>query len=117
MDAIAAGGDAIPILLERLRATEMKRRELTALLERTREAARVPAWREVERRLRRSLSDWRSMFTGDVERARQGFRRLLTVPIRFEPFTDERGYRALRFSGKWGADAVFGAECRVLDPR
>ena len=106
-DAIAAGGDAMPILLERLQATETKRRELVALLERSRDAARVPAWREVERRLRRSLADWRALFTGDVARAREGFRQLLTTPIRFAPFT-ERGYRAIRFSGTWGAESVFG---------
>jgi hypothetical protein len=47
------------------------------------------------------------MFTGDVVQARQGFRQLLSGPILFTPFI-ERGYRAIRFEGRMGLDAVFG---------
>jgi site-specific DNA recombinase len=49
-DAVAAGAD-VPVLVERLRTTERRRRELTAALEsqRTRQA---PAWAEIEKRVR-----------------------------------------------------------------
>jgi hypothetical protein len=54
-----------------------------------------------------SLKDWRSLLTGDVAQARQGFRQLLTTPIRFTPFV-ERGFRAIRFEGRLDLAAVFG---------
>ena len=75
-DAVAAGAD-VPVLVERLRATERRRGELIASLE-ARQPRRQPAWREIERRVRKSLTDWRSLLTGDVAQARQGFRQLLT---------------------------------------
>jgi hypothetical protein len=40
---------------------------------------------------------------------REGFRELLTAPIRLAPFVD-RGYRAIRIEGQIGLEAVFGAE-------
>ena len=102
-DAVAAGAD-VPVLVERLRATERRRSELIASLE-----ARQPAWREIERRVRKSLTDWRSLLTGDVAQTRQGFRQLLTAPIQFTPFV-ERGRRGLRFEGRVGLEAVLGGE-------
>ena len=53
------------------------------------------------------LKDWRSLFTGDVAQARQGFRELLTTPIRFTPFVHQ-GMLAVRFEGRGGLEAVFG---------
>jgi hypothetical protein len=58
--------------------------------------------------VRFSLADWRSLLTGDVARAREAFRQLLTTPIRFTPFVDKKGFHALRFEGRVGLDAVFG---------
>ena len=106
-DALAAGAD-VPVLVERLRATERRRSELIASLE-ARHPRRQPAWREIERRVRQSLTDWRSLLTGDVAQARQGFRQLLTAPIQFTPFV-ERGRRGLRFEGRVGLEAVLGGE-------
>jgi len=107
-EAVATGG-AIPILVERLRTTEVKRRELVAQLERARKPRQpAPAWRDIERRMRGALTDWRSRFTGDVARARQGFRQLLTTPIVFTPFVDQRGFQAIRFEGRVELEAVFG---------
>jgi hypothetical protein len=98
-----------PALVARLRATEARRRELRAQLERLRTPLSRPAWRELEQRMRQRLTDWRSLLTGDdVVQARQGFRQLLAAPIQFTPFVDERGYRAIRFEGRWGLEAVFG---------
>jgi len=56
-DAIAAGAD-VPVIVERLRTTEAKRRELVAQLEKARETRQAPPWREIERRVRQSLADW-----------------------------------------------------------
>ena len=41
--------------------------------------------------------------------AREAFRELLSGPIEFTPSV-ERGYRAIRFDGKIGLEAVFGGE-------
>lgn len=38
---------------------------------------------------------------------RTAFRELLTGPIRFESFV-ERSYRAIRFQGRIGLEAIFG---------
>src|SRR5258708_4479956 len=87
-EAIATSGDRTPVLVERLRTTEAKRRALTAQLDRvsTKGSAR-PAWRDIERRLRARLKDWRTVPTGDdVANTRQGIRELLTTAIRFTPF-------------------------------
>jgi len=114
-EAIATGG-AIPILVERLRTTEVKRRELVAELERPRKPSSARAWRDIERRMRKGFTDWRSLLSGDVAHARQGFRQLLTSPIVFTPFV-ERGYRAIRFEGRLGLDAVFsGMVTKLASP-
>ena len=65
-----------------------------------------PQWRDFERELRRCLADWRSTLTGDVAKAREGVRKLLTGPIVFTPTVD-RGYRAIRFEGRIGLEAIF----------
>jgi site-specific DNA recombinase len=108
-EAIATGAGTVPVLVERLRTTEMKRREVVGQLEQAHTAARPPSWREIERRIRGSLRDWRSLLIGDVSQARQGFRELLTTPIRFTPCV-ERGFRAIRFEGRLGLAAVFGGQ-------
>ncbi len=106
-EAVATSEESIPLLVERLRTTDVRRREIVAQLERACGTAPGPAWREIESRIRRSLTDLRSLLTGDVAEARQGFRRLLTTPIRFTPVV-ERGYRAVRFEGRFGRAALFG---------
>ena len=106
-DAIAGGAD-VPLLVDRLQATERRRRDLIASLE-ARQGRRQPVWRDIERRVRHSLTDWRSLLTGDVAQARKGFRQLLTGPIMFTPFV-ERGRRGLRFEGRVGLEAVLGGE-------
>ena len=60
--------------------------------------------------MRRNVSEWRSRLTGDIGEARQAFRELLTTPIRFTPFV-ERGYRGIRFEGRWGSE---GLRSRIL---
>jgi hypothetical protein len=107
-EAIAAGAD-VPVLVARLRATETKRRELQAAVEGARRTTPQPAWRDIERRIRQSLTDWRSLLSGDVAQARQGFRQLLTTPILFTPFV-ARGRRGIRFEGRIGLAAVLGGE-------
>ena len=104
-EAVAAGAD-VPVLVERLRGTERRRQELNQALNAsvTRQA---PAWNEIERRVRKNLGNWRSLITGDVAQARQGFRRLLTTPILFTPFV-KNGRRGIRFEGRIGQDALFG---------
>lgn len=109
VDAVATGGEAIPAIMTRLRAIEAKRRDVLAELERTPTSAPRPAWTDVEAQIRRRLMDWKSVLTGDIARARQALRELLTTPIKFTP-TTERGYRAIRFEGRWGLHAIFGGE-------
>ena len=100
----------VPVLAERLQATERRRCELKAGLE-ARQHQRRPAWRDLERRMRRSLSDWRSLLSGDVAYARQGFRELLSSPIRFTPFVED-GRRGLRFEGRVGLEDSKGERWR-----
>ncbi len=113
-DAVASGADA-PVLIARLRETERQRRELVAQMQAT-TRPRV-AWREIERRAQRRLADWRSLFSGGVADAREGFRQLLSAPILFTPFV-EKGYRAIRFELRIG-DNLFGSELvtNVASPR
>jgi hypothetical protein len=106
-EAIAAGADA-PVLIERLRVTEARRREIAALIE-AQQTRHAPAWREIECRVRQSVTDWRSLLTGDVGEARQGFRQLLRAPILFTPYV-EHGRRGIRFEGRIGLDAIIGGD-------
>jgi hypothetical protein len=102
-EAIAAGAD-MPVVIARLRDTERRRAELSVL-----ETCKQPHWHDIERELRQSLVHWRSTLLGDVSQAREAFRRLLNGPIVFTPIVD-RGYRAIRFEGRIGLKAIFGAE-------
>jgi hypothetical protein len=68
-EALATGTQQVPILVERLRATEAKRRQLLTQLEQCRRTSQRPAWHDIEKRIRRSLTDCRSTLTGDVARA------------------------------------------------
>jgi hypothetical protein len=78
----------------------------------------APTWREIERRVRQSLADWRALLANDVEQVRQGFRQLLTTPIVFTPF-DEGGRHGIRFEGRIGLEAVLGGEVvtKLASPR
>ena len=106
-DAIATGAGTITALVERLRTTDERRREVAALIEQARRPVPQVSWRDVERRMRQNLKDWRSRLCADVTKAREAFRTLVTSPIVFTPCI-VRGYRALRFEGRWSSDAVFG---------
>ncbi len=106
-DAIAAGAEA-PALVARLKATETRRRELVAALDEAPQAC-SPPWSEIERRMHKSLRDWRSLLQGDVPEIRQAFRELLRSPIYFTPFV-ENGRRGIRFEGRLGLDAILGGE-------
>lgn len=108
-DAIAAGGH-FPALLRRLEETERRRLDLTSRLQMSAAPGTLPAWRDVERRVRESLIDWRSTLLGDdVAGARQAFRQLLTTPIVCTPFV-QGSRRTLTFEGKVGLEAVFGGD-------
>jgi len=67
-------------------------------------AQRTPA--ETRKQILR-VQVWRSLLTGDVAQARDGFRQLLSTPILCTPFV-KNGRRGLRFEGRIGADALFG---------
>ena len=105
-DAVANGG-RLPVLMAKLEATERRRLELAALLDPRTTAAQPPSWREIERRVRQSLTDWRAMLLGDVAHARDAFRKLLAGAICFTPFDAENG-RGVRFDGRIGLEAVLG---------
>ena len=64
------------------------------------------AWREIERRVRHSLTAWRDTLAGDMAEARQGSGNYLTGPILFTPFVDDRGRRGLAFEGRVGLEAI-----------
>ena len=73
-EAVASGAGQIPMLVERLRTTEAKRRALVAELERARATAPTPSWQKIERQMRKGLTDWRSLLNeGNVTRVRDGF--------------------------------------------
>jgi hypothetical protein len=110
IDAIAAGAD-MPILVERLRGTEERRRQLAGeLLQAQHHVAQRLSWSAIEAQLRKSIMDWRSVvLRGDIAEARDAFRRLLATPIMFTPF-EERGRRGIRFEGRIGLDAILGGE-------
>ena len=109
-EAIASGAGQIPVLVERLRASDAKRRALVADLARASHAAPAPSWQKIERQMRKRLTDWRSLLNeGNMTRTRQAFRELLTAPIRLTPVI-EQGYRAIRFEGQIALAVVFGAE-------
>jgi hypothetical protein len=96
--------------VERLKATETKRRALAADLDdKARQSRALPAWREIEQRVRQSLADWRAMLTGEIWQARTGFRQLLTTPILFTPFV-RNGRRGIHFEGRIGLAAILGGE-------
>ena len=106
-EAVATGAGAIPTLVERLRTTEEKRREVTASLEAAQNGltARVDDDRASDEG--RGLADWRSRLSDDdVTEAREGLNALLTMPILFTPCI-QRGYRAIRFEGRLEASAIF----------
>jgi hypothetical protein len=108
-DAIASAAIDLPVLVDRLRSTELRRRALVADAEAARGSRQAPPWREIERRMRTTLQDWRSMLEGNVAEVRQAFRELLTTPIRFAPFVDDE-QRGVSFEGRIGVDAVLGGE-------
>jgi hypothetical protein len=86
-------------------------------LEQARRPSSAPSWTEIERRLHARLKGWRSLLTGGVGRARQNLRQLLATPIRFTPFIDEQGFRAIRFEGRWGLEGVFdGVVTKMASP-
>jgi hypothetical protein len=105
--ALMSAGD-VPAVVQRLRATEDRRCALLAQLE-PQQATQAPRWREIERRVRQSLADWRSLLSGDVSEVRAGFRRLLTTPIALTPFV-ENGRRGVRWEGRIGLRAIFGGD-------
>ena len=102
-ESVATGMEAIPILVERLRTTEVRRREVVALLgANTHRLERLKNWREIERRMRKDFAGWRSRLTGTVaDGFAGGIQTTLTMPIVFTPCV-ERGYRAIRFEGRLG---------------
>lgn len=109
-DMAAAGAKDIPALVDRLQCAEGRRRELVAALAQARLGTSRTSWCEIERRLRKQITDWHSLLNGPVARARDGLRQLLTRPVLFTP-SIERGYRAIRFEGQLGLRALlFGGE-------
>jgi hypothetical protein len=52
------------------------------------------------------FADWNARLRGNVPNLREGFRQLLTTPIRFTPVV-ERGYRAIKVEGRIGLSEVF----------
>jgi len=107
-EAVAMSSESVPALMQRLNASQRKRRELLAELAST-SGGSAPRWDDLERRMRCNLTGWRARFEGATAEARQGFRELLTAPILFEPCV-VRGYRAIRFTGRVGLEGVFGSE-------
>jgi len=105
-EAVASGAGDVPTLVERLRTAETTRRTLLAALDQTGQRRR-PSWEAVEREMRATMTDWRARLRRDVSTVRQAFRELLTTPIQCTPGV-EKGYRAIRFSGRLGLAAVFG---------
>lgn len=106
-EAIATSTEPVPSLMERLKPAQQRRRELLAHVDGLKRASMTrPDWRDLERRIRRNLTDCRARFDGGIGEARQAFRELLTTPIVFTPCV-VRGYRGIRFTGRIGLEAVF----------
>jgi hypothetical protein len=54
-EAIATGAGAIPALVDRLRTTDEKRREVVTALEQAQQSTARPAWTTIERRMGRTF--------------------------------------------------------------
>ena len=81
-EAIASGGAAIPAVMDRLRRAETTRQQLVERVAAT-PVTTPPKWADIERRIRRNLTAWRTRFTGGIAEARAGLKELLTAPILF----------------------------------
>jgi DNA invertase Pin-like site-specific DNA recombinase len=109
VDAIARTAAKLEILVERLKQVEARRQEILEALGEADAAKSGPSWNEIETQIRERLADYRAILAGtQSERARTLFSELLSTPITFTPFTDARGYRAMRFEFKLGMQAIFG---------
>src|SRR5262249_44599184 len=108
-DAIADAGDLEP-LLERLRATRVRREELrTTIAAFERCDVRRFDRTSVEHRVRAHLDTWRSLLaTKQVEDGRRLIREVLAGPLRFTP--EGRTYR---FEGKVAFGAMFAGMADV----
>jgi DNA invertase Pin-like site-specific DNA recombinase len=80
--AVAAGGQ-LEALVTALRERQVRATDLSARLATATQALRKPNRRELERRVRRKLEDWRRLLTRHVQDGRQLFREVLRGPIRF----------------------------------
>jgi hypothetical protein len=108
VDAIARTKAQLEILVERLKQVEARRHEILEILGEA-DTQTGPTWSEIEAQIRERLVDYRAILAStQSEKARALFAELLSTPISFTPFTDERGYRAMRFEFKIGLQPIFG---------
>jgi DNA invertase Pin-like site-specific DNA recombinase len=108
-DAIARTVATLEILVERLKAVEARRQEILTLLGETDDAAAAQSWQDIEAQIRTRLVDYRAILAGSqAPTARPLLSQLLATPITLTPFTDAKGFRAVRFEMKIGMHAIFG---------
>jgi site-specific DNA recombinase len=96
-DAIQRGGP-IDILIARLSAAQDRRTEIEAQLLATSAIVAPVVARDLERRLRDKLADWRELLVRNVESGRDVLRALLVGPLQFTPIVEDRR-RAYAFKG------------------
>jgi DNA invertase Pin-like site-specific DNA recombinase len=91
-EAIAVSDGALPSLLEALQARQAKRAGLVTDLaaQATVDVTRYDR-RDIQQRVDRCVTRWRTELTADIPRARQTLRELFSTPLRLTPTAD--GYR------------------------
>jgi len=103
-DAIQRG-DAIDVLLDRLRARQARRLELERHLAESRPIVMPNAGPALDQRLRAKLADWRRLLTENVEMGREVLQTLLVGPLRFTPVIEARR-RGYAFHGAIALDRL-----------
>jgi site-specific DNA recombinase len=107
-NAIAAGGDLVP-LLDALKSRQVRRDELTAALV-ARESFDVQRFdrKAIQAKVEEHVNSWRALLTNHVEDGRRLLREVLAGPLRFTP---ER--KAYRFEGEAAIGRLFAGVAGV----
>jgi len=107
-DAIEQGGGAVPMLVERMKAADLRRQELMADLQSAEgRTTGSTSWSDVEKSVRKNLSTWTTQMAAKTAHARDFFRQAITGPIVLRPVTDG-GQTAIRFEGQLALSVLFG---------
>jgi DNA invertase Pin-like site-specific DNA recombinase len=108
-DAIEAGGGAVSLLVERMKAADLHRQQLADDLQSAehRTAGPTKSWSDVERIVRKNVASWKTHLAGSTAVLRDWFRQQVVGPIVLRP-VDDGGQLAIRFEGRLALSVLFG---------